>query len=66
MGVNMKEIFLHKEDIPKNCVDCSFNWEEYWTMKDYCSITGDEVDCVNENKNRPQNCPLVVLEDYKK
>lgn len=62
----MKEVFLHKEDMPKSFADYSFALENNWTYKDYCQAGNDvgEVDTVNEKDNRHKNCSLRILEEY--
>lgn len=59
----MKEIFLHKEDIPKSCFDCKFADDNSDFPNIWCSCT-DEL--VNDGKDditkmRHKTCPLRLL-----
>lgn len=60
----MKEIYLHKNDIPKNCVDCDFRQNTYCKAQ---RIDDREYVSCNQSKNRMKNgkpitCPLKCIE----
>ena len=60
----MKEVYLHKNDIPKSCVDCDFRQNTY--CKAQRIDNGEYVSC-RQSKNRmkdgkPITCPLKCIE----
>lgn len=60
----MKEVYLHKNDIPKSCVDCDFRQDTY--CKAQRIDDGEYVSC-NQSKSRMKNgkpitCPLKCIE----
>ena len=60
----MKEIYLHKYDIPKSCVDCDFRQDTYCKAQ---RIDDGEYVLCNQSKSsmlneKPITCPLKCIE----
>lgn len=60
----MKEIYLHKSDIPKSCVDCDFRQNTY--CKAQRIDDGEYVSCKQSKSHmlegKPITCPLKCIE----
>ena len=63
----MKEIFLHREDMPMSCSDCDFCVRDEQTCIDRCIVSDSYVDEAQYLHGRLDNCPLRCLEEkYRK
>ena len=63
----MKEIFVHREDMPKGCFHCPFIDTASDFPNFFCNVTCDLLpDEVDIDKERPENCPIKIVEEYAK
>lgn len=56
----MREVFLHKEDIPKSCFDCTFTDDNTDFPNVYCNITCELVNDGEQDiiEERHSTCPI--------
>lgn len=61
----MKEIFLHKEDLPASCNDCPFMDATTDFPNFFCNVTSELLDSheVDIFEERHENCPIKVFEE---
>ena len=61
----MKEIFIHKEDLPGSCNACPFMDGTTDFPNFFCNVTSDLLDShdVDIFEERHENCPIKVSED---
>ncbi len=57
----MKEVFLHNEDIPKSCSECSFTDDNSDFPNIWCNCMGELVNDGEEDitETRHRSCPLL-------
>ncbi len=63
----MKEVFIHREDLPKSCLDCPFSDTSSDFPNMFCNVTSDLCDSHREDptEERNRDCPIRIIEDYK-
>lgn len=66
------EVFLHKDEMPKSCVECPFSQRKSAILDNpiVCCISGDYIkygqyDMYNIMENRHGTCPLKCVEESK-
>jgi len=63
----MKEIFIHKEDLPKSCFDCPFYDGDSDFPNMFCDVNCELLDSykVDISTDRHENCPIKIIEEAK-
>ena len=64
----MKEVFVHEEDLPKNCLNCPFVDTSSDFPNLFCNVNCEMLNDTGEeaiDEERHKNCPLKIIEQYK-
>ena len=63
----MKEIFVHREDLPESCFQCPFMDSSSDFPNMFCNVTNELCDSneVDITEERNENCPIKIIEDLK-
>lgn len=61
----MKEIFIHREDLPESCLECPFMDSSSDFPNMFCNVTSELCDSykVDVTEERNENCPIKIVED---